>query len=129
MHTRTEQYSCNLQWLHISLLSLETATLGILFDFLGNTENLLLLFVVQELCPGDLGEDSRQIRVVGVLFHTLELFDTSLELDLLDNAPESASGTERLDLGQQVVVGGVLTSKPDVAQCFLWYQVNQWTML
>ncbi|KAI6772574.1 hypothetical protein HG530_003532 [Fusarium avenaceum] len=87
---------------------LEAAALDILFDLLSNAENFLLLFLVSKLCSGDFGEDCRQIRVLGILFQGLELLDTSLELDLLDNTPESAPGAERLDLGQQVVVGSVL---------------------
>lgn len=48
-----------------------------------------------------------------------ELLDPVLEFDDFDGAAEAGSSSEGFELGEQVVVGGVLAAQPNVVECFL----------
>lgn len=48
-----------------------------------------------------------------------EFLDAVLELDDLNGTAEARSSSVGFQLGEQVVVGGVLAAQPNVAECLL----------
>lgn len=61
------------------------------------------------------------IGIGRVLLVFLELGNAILELDNFNDTAKACSSSVSLELGQQVVIGGVLAAQPDVAQGFLFW--------
>lgn len=61
------------------------------------------------------------LRVLWVFFMFSKLVDSVLEFDDFNGATEARPSSESLDFWQQIVVGGVLATEPDMSQSLLWF--------